>query len=146
MRRVTIIPAGVGNGQEIVIFDETKSPYPDACADGFVPQLTRLIRPTPEIRAPWQPVFDRYNPIVRWSFTVTHTFATVDECQDFVGERPDVLPGAGELSIQLVTPETTSLRFYKTAFIESHGPARDEGCTVRYRYSLILNSSYSEKP
>jgi hypothetical protein len=152
VRKVTIIPAspalgpGAGLGQEIVLFDETKSPLPDACADGFIPKATRLIRPVSEIRAAYRPVFDRANVLVKWNFTVLHTFASVDQCQDFVGQRPDTLPGAGELYIYLTTSTGLFLRAYKTCFIDSHGPAADLGLSVRYRYSLTLNSDYSLTP
>ena len=146
MRKITIIPVGAGQGQEVVLFDETKSPLPDACADGFIPQATRLIRPAPEIRAGYQAVFDRQNTLVKWNFTVLHTFATVDQCQDFIGQRPDILPGSGELYIYLTTAAGLFLRAYKTCFIDSYGPAADLGVSVRYRYALTLNSDYSLTP
>jgi hypothetical protein len=146
VRKVTIIPTGAGNGQEVVIYDETKSPLPDACADGFVPQTTRLIRPVPGVRAGYQPTFDRQNSLVRWTFTVLHTFDSYEDCQDFVGQRADVLPGSGELLINLVSSEGATIRAYKTCFIESHGPVSDVGVSVRYRYQLVLNSSYSITP
>ncbi len=146
MRKVTIIPTGAGLGQEIVLYDETKYPLPDACAEGFVPHSTRLVRPVSEIRAPYRAVFDRANVLVKWNFTVLHTFATIDACQDFIGQRPATLPGSGELYMYLTTPAGVFLRAYKTCFIDSHGPAADLGLSVRYKYSLTLNSDYSLTP
>jgi hypothetical protein len=50
------------------------------------------------------------------------------------------------LLINLVSSEGATIRAYKTCFIESHGPVSDVGVSVRYRYQLVLNSSYSITP
>ena len=144
MRTVSLSPSGSG-AQPVVIYDENKRPLPDWCKEGFRPASARLFRNTNVIRAAAPFMADRFNPYVKWDFTVVHTFATYAACQDFIGGRAAIIR-AGELTILQKTNQATFTRYYKTAFLTLCDPIEENGQTCLFRYTLLLPSLYSLIP
>ena len=144
MRTVTANPTGA---LAAVIYDGNKFPLPDACPEGFRPRVVPVAQITPLFRGAFQFMAPRYNYLVRWDFTITHSFTTFQACQDFVGNRPAILPaGLFELMILNRTNQSTFVRYYKQALLTNVECSEDIGVTCRFRYSLVFNSAYSITP
>jgi hypothetical protein len=140
--KVSLIAQGQ---QPVVIFDETKARPSDYCRDGFKPEPLRQFQNTSLARGGAPFLADRFNMYAKWDFTVTHTFATVQACQDFMGYRPAIIR-AGELQILFQFSGASWLRYYKSAFLTVVKPIKTYPISADYSYTLLMPSLFSLTP
>jgi hypothetical protein len=142
MLKVTLIAQGQ---QPVVIFDETKARPSDYCREGFKPESLRQFQNTPLVRGAAPFLADRFNMYAKWDFTVTHTFATVQACQDFIGNRPAVAR-AGELQIFFQFGGASWMRYYKAAFLTVVRPVKTYPISADYSYTILMPSLFALIP
>jgi hypothetical protein len=142
MLKVSFISGGPAPA---VIFDETKPWPPDWCHEGFCPRPQRQFQNTPVMRGANPFMADRFNMYGKWEVTVTHTFATAQACQDFIGNRP-AIQRTGEVQILFAFAGATWMRYYKSCFLTQVEPVKVFPISCDYRYALLLNSLFSITP
>ena len=141
---VTIIPPS-GSGQlPTVIYDGNKSPLPDGCENGFMPDSQRLFQNTPLVRAASPFIVDRYNQIGVWDFHVAYTFASTMACKDFVGGRKN-LPRAGEIMLMERSEGNTFIRYLQGATVQAVRCVLRVGRSCRFAYQVKF-TNYSLTP
>lgn len=142
MLKVTLNPT---TGTAVVIFDETKPRPSDYCRDGFKPEPLRQFQNVPVVRGAAPFVADRDNMYSKWDFTVTHSFATAQACQDFIGNRPAIIR-MGELQIFFSFAGASWMRYYKSAFLTVVKPVKTYQISADYAYTLLMPSLFSVTP